>query len=237
MLTSLARRLPLVAVLLSLTGALLLAPASPASPAPAAGQATAARTAKACKKRKGETRKHWLKRCKCGKFKRGETRAKFKKRCPGAKVPRRRVPSGGGQPAPPAGGGAPPAPPAQSDVDKVTAALTGTQLQYFTYSQTSGSSDDERYHFCSGRFDYVRNRIAISGAAYDTNATGTWSITQAAVNPDGVSGTATLHYVLTSYQSTDVDPPPPSTADVPVQFNGDKVTVAGRTYDATKVAC
>jgi hypothetical protein len=235
-------RLPLAAVLVAaLTGALLLAPAASAAPASAPGQATVAKKAKACKKRNGETRKHWLKRCRCGKFKSGETRAKFKKRCPGAKVPKRKAPAGGGgqtpPTGPPAGGGAPTAPPAQSDVQKVTAALTGTQLQYFSYSQTSGASDNERYRFCNGTFEYTRNRIAISGIAYDSNGAGTWNITQAAINPDGVSGTATLHYVLSSYQSTDVDPAPPSSGDVSVSFNGDKVNLAGRVYDATKITC
>jgi hypothetical protein len=234
------RRLPLAVVLAALAGALLLAPAAPASPASAAGQATTAKKAKACKKRKGETRKHWLKRCKCGKLKRTESRAKFRKRCPGAKVPKRKAPAGG-QPAPavpaPGGGGAPVTPPAQSDVDKVTQALTGTRLQYFTYSQVSGASDDRRYVFCNGTFTFVRNRIAISGAAYDTNAAGAWRIVSATVNPDGLSGSAVLHYDLTSYQSTDVDPAPPSSADVPVSFNGNKVVLGGVTYDATKVTC
>jgi hypothetical protein len=230
-------RLPLLAVLVLLAVA-VLAPASPASPA---RQATVAKKAKACKKRKGETRKHWLKRCKCGKFKRGETRAKFRKRCPGAKVPKRKAPRGGQTPAPalppPTGGGAPPAPPAQSDVDKVTQSLTGTRLQYFTYSQVSGASDDQRYTFCGGTFTFVRNRIAISGAAYDTNAAGGWRIVSATVNPDQVSGSAVLHYDLTSYQSTDVDPAPPGSGDIPLTFNGSKVNFNGVTYDATKVAC
>jgi hypothetical protein len=230
-------RLPLLAVV-ALLALALLAPAATASPASAgAGHATAAKKAKACKRRKGERKKHWLKRCKCGKLKRGESRAKFKKRCPGAKVPKRRAPSGGGNGAPAPAPAPPPAPPAQSDVDKVTAALTGSQLQYFTYSNTSGASEDERYHFCSGTFTYTRNRIAISGIAYDSNGAGTWRITQATVNPDGLSGTATLHYDLTSYQSTDVDPAPPNSSDVPLSFNGSKVDVNGRTYDATKVAC
>ena len=57
------------------------------------------------------------------------------------------------------------------------------------------------------------------------------------VNADQISGTAVLHYDLTSFQSTDVDPAPPSSADVPISFAGDKVTVNGRQYDATKVAC
>jgi hypothetical protein len=234
-------RLPLAAVLLALTGALLLAPAASASPASAPGHATIAKKAKACKKRKGERRKHWLKRCKCGKLKRGETRGKFKKRCPGAKFPKPPAPTGDGgnnAPTPPStGGGAPTAPPAQSDVQKVTAALTATQLQYFSYSQTSGASDNERYRFCNGTFEYVRNRIAISGIAYDSNGAGSWNITQAAINPDGVSGTATLHYVLSNYQSTDVDPAPPSSGDVSVSFNGDKVNLGGRVYDATKITC
>jgi hypothetical protein len=235
--STLARRVPLAALLLALTGALLLAPAAPASP-DSAQHAIAAKKVKACKKHKGETRKHWLKRCKCGKLKHGETRAKFRKRCPGAKVPKRRPPAPTPVTPPSGGGGTPPpSPPAQSDVDKVTAALTGTQLQYFSYSQTSGSSDDERYHFCSGTFTYTRNRVGLSGAAYDTNAGGTWRIVSATVNPDQVSGSAVIHYDLTSFQSNDVDPAPPSSADVPVTFNGTKANLGGREYDATKVAC
>jgi hypothetical protein len=226
------------ALLVTLVAALLLAPTAAAAPAdPGTPAATAAQ--KACKRKKGESKKRWLKRCKCTKYKRGETRKKFKKRCPGAKVPKRKAPGGGGGgtappvPAPPAGAPAP----AQSDVDKVTAALVGTQLQYFTYSNTSGASDNERYKFCSGTFSYVRNRIAISGIAYDSSGAGTWRITQAAVNPDGVSGTATLHYDLTSLQWGDVDPAPAQSGDVPMTFNGSKVDFGGRVYDATKVAC
>ena len=230
-------------VLLVVLGLALLAPAAtsaqPGSKAPA--RAVAAKKVKPCKRKHGESKRHWLKRCRCGKFKRGETRAKFKKRCPGAKVPRRKAPAGGGQtpaPAGPAPAPAPPAPaPAQSDVEKVTQALTGTSLQYFSYSQTSGASDNERYRFCAGTFDYTRNRIAISGLAYDSSGSGSWRITQATVNPDGVSGTATLHYVLASYQSNDPDGTPPNEADVPMTFNGAKVNFAGRTYDATKITC
>ena len=92
---------------------------------------------------------------------------------------RRRHPTPPATPAPGA------APPAQSDVEKVTAALIGTKLQYFTYSNTSGASDDERYTFCSGTFQYVRNRVAISGIAYDSFGGGTWQITQAKLNPMG----------------------------------------------------
>jgi hypothetical protein len=228
-------------LLVALVAVALLAPATTASaqPAAAGSHATATKKAKACKRKKGESKKRWLKRCKCKSFKRGETRRKFKKRCPGAKVPKRKAPSGGGTPptgTPPATGGPAPAP-TQSDVEKVTAALQNTQLQYFSYSNTSGASDDERYRFCGTTFQYTRNRIALSGAAYDTNGTGTWSITAAQVNPDGVSGTATLHYVLTSYQSNDVDPAPPSEGDVPVSFNGSKVDFGGRVYDATKITC
>ena len=47
----------------------------------------------------------------------------------------------------------------------------------------------------------------------------------ATVNADQVSGTAVLHYDLTSFQSTDVDPAPPSSADVPMTFNGTKVNL------------
>jgi hypothetical protein len=223
------RHLPLL-VLLSLA---LLAPAAPASPATAGQATTAAKKAKACKRKKGESKKRWLKRCKCKSFKAGETRKRFKKRCPGAKVPRRKA-----SPAPPASPApAPTTPPAASDVDTVTAALTGTQLQYFTYSNSSGASDNERYRFCAGTFEYTRNRVALSGFAYDSSGAGTWRITQATVNPDGVSGTAVLHYDLTSLQWNDVDPAPAQSGDVPMSFNGSKVDLGGRVYDATKITC
>ena len=224
------------ALLVALVAALLIAPTAAAAPAdPGTSATTAAK--KACKRKKGESKKRWLKRCKCTQYKRGETRKKFKKRCPGAKVPKRKAPSGGGQTPAPTAPGPGPTTPVQSDVDKVTAALLGTQLQYFTYSNTSGASDNERYKFCSGTFTYVRNRIAISGIAYDSSGAGTWRITQAQLNPDGVSGTATLHYDLTSLQWGDVDPAPPAAGDVPMSFNGSKVDFGGRVYDATKVAC
>lgn len=227
------RHLPLL-VLLSLA---LLAPAAPASHATAGQATTAAKKAKACKRKKGEGKTRWLKRCKCKSFKAGETRRRFKQRCPGAKVPRRKAPSGGGgSPAPPTTP-APTTPPAASDVDKVTAALTGTQLQYFTYSSSSGASDNERYRFCAGTFEYTRNRVALSGLAYDSSGAGTWRITQATVNPDGASGTAVLHYDLTSLQWNDVDPAPAQSGDVPMSFSGSKVDFGGRVYDATKITC
>jgi hypothetical protein len=226
-------------LLVALLATALLVPASAtAQPAATAGtHATAAKT-KACKRKKGESKKKWLKRCKCKAFKKGETRKKFKKRCPGAKVPKRKPSTGGGTPPPATGGPAPGGtPPAQSDVDKVTTALTGTQLQYFTYSNSTGASDNERYRFCSGTFDYTRNRIALSGIAYDSSGAGTWQVTAAQVNPDGVSGTATLHYVLTQLSWNDVDPAPPSSGDVQMAFNGAKVDLGGRVYDATKIQC
>ena len=228
-------RLPLLALAAVLALALLAPASAPASRASAGQATTAAKKAKACKRKPGESKKRWLKRCKCKAFKKGETRKRFKQRCPGAKVPKRKLPSGGGTtPANPAPGS--PAP-AMSDVEKVTAALTNTKLGYFSYSQTSGASDSESYTFCPGTFTYRRNRIAISGTAYDSNGAGSWSITQAQVNPDGISGTAVLHYVLSSYQSTDVDPAPPESGDVQMQFNGSKVNFGGREYDATKVTC
>ncbi len=122
-------------------------------------------------------------------------------------------------------------------MDKITAALIGTKLQYFTYSNTTGASNDERYTFCNGTFQYVRNRVAISGVAYDSFGNGTWRITQATLNPDGVSGNAILHYELSSLQWNDVDPAPPSSGDVAMVFSGSKVDFGGRVYDATKVTC
>ncbi len=59
----------------------------------------------------------------------------------------------------------------------------------------------------------------------------------ATVNPDQVSGSAIMHYDLTSYQSTDVDPAPPSSGDIALNFNGNKVDFGGLSYDATKVTC
>jgi hypothetical protein len=218
---------------LALTASLLAAPAASASPTRDAG--ITAKKAKACKKRKGETKKHWLKRCKCTKFKGTETKAKFRKRCPGAKVPTRPVAA----PAP-APTGTPPATgplTGQAAIDKVTQGLIGTKLQYFTYSQTSGSSEDERYQFCSGTFSYTRNRVGLSGAAYDTNATANWRITSANVNADQITGSAVLHYDITGYNSNEADAPPPSSGDVPISFDGVKVNLNGRNYDPTKVAC
>jgi hypothetical protein len=220
---------------LALATSLLLAPVASARPA-TTSHATVAKKAKACKKRKHETKKHWLKRCKCAKFKGAETKAKFRKRCPGAKVPTR-APAPAPAPAP---GSTPPTTgplTGQAAIDKVTQGLTGSKLQYFTYSQTSGSSEDERYQFCTGTFSYTRNRVGLSGLAYDTNATGNWRIVSANVNADQISGSAVLHYDLTSYNSNDVDPAPPSSADVQLGFAGDKVTVNGRQYDATRPGC
>jgi hypothetical protein len=224
------RFLPLVIVL----AATLLAPATASAHPAAAGHAVAAKKVKACKRKHGESKKHWLKRCKCKAFKHGESRKKFKKRCPGAKVPKRK-PSGGGDNAPPAAPA--PAPPAQSDVDKVTAGITNTQLQYSSYSTSTGAADSETFQFCSGTFTYSRRRDGLSGVAYATDGNGSWRVTQAQLNPDGVSGSAVIHYVYASYQSTDVDPAPPPEGDVQITFAGDKVTVGGRTYDATKIAC
>jgi hypothetical protein len=234
--TPLARRPLLAALLLALAASLLLAPVASSAPARGVGGTAA----KACKQRKGESRKHWQKRCKCAKPKKGESRKRFKKRCPARKKPNSTAP-GTTAPGTTAPGTTAPAAPGpltgQAAVDKVTQGLIGTQLQYFTYSQTSGSSEDERYTFCTGTFSYTRNRVGISGVAYNTNATANWHVTSANVNADQVSGSAVLHYDLTSYNSTDVDPPPPASGDVQVNFNGAKVNFGGRAYDATKVAC
>src|SRR4051812_47062905 len=113
-------------VLLVVLGLALLAPAAtsaqPGSKAPV--RAVAAMKVKPCKRKHGESKRHWLNRGRGGKFKGGERRTKLKRRCRGARVPRRRARAGGGQPPPPAGPApapAPPAPaPAQSDVEKVT---------------------------------------------------------------------------------------------------------------------
>jgi hypothetical protein len=229
--------------LLVVLGLALLAPAAtsaqPSSKAP--GRAVAAKKVKPCKRRHGESKRHWLKRCRCGKFKRGETKAKFKKRCPGAKVPRRKAPAGGQTPAPttppPAGGGAPTAPPAPSDVEKVTAALNSTSVQYGHYSSASGASDFEDFRFCGGAFTYSRKHTGVSGYEYTTNGSGVWQITQAHVNPDGSSGTAVLHYRYDTYTSDDVDPAPPQEADVQIGFAGSKVQIGSRVYDAVKITC
>ncbi|MGZ8513297.1 MAG: hypothetical protein ACXWWL_07640 [Candidatus Limnocylindria bacterium] len=60
---------------------------------------------------------------------------------------------------------------------------------------------------------------------------------EAAVDERLRPGLAAGAFILSSYQSNDVDPAPPSSGDVPVSFNGDKVTVNGRVYDATKITC
>jgi hypothetical protein len=43
--------------------------------------------------------------------------------------------------------------------------------------------------------------------------------------------------VLSSYQSTDVDPPPPSSGDAQAQFAGAKANLGGIEWDATRVGC
>jgi hypothetical protein len=225
------RFLPLLVVL----AAVLLAPAT-ASARPASGSpAVAAKKVKACKRKHGESKKHWLKRCKCKAFKHGESRRTFKKRCPGAKVPKRQAQAPAGSTPPP--GSAPAPAPAASDVDKVTAALTGKSVQYGSYSGSTGSSDFEEFRFCAGTFVYKRNRIGVSGLAYDTNGNGRWQITQAHINPDGVSGTATIHYVYDAFTSNDVDPAPPTEGDVPVGFAGSKAQIGSRVYDVVPITC
>ncbi|MGZ8649855.1 MAG: hypothetical protein ACXW08_14700, partial [Solirubrobacteraceae bacterium] len=82
-----------------------------------------------------------------------------------------------------------------------------------------------------------RNRVGLSGAAYDTNATANWRITSANVNADQITGSAVLHYDITGYNSNEADAPPPSSGDVPISFDGVKVNFNGRNYDPTKVAC
>ena len=171
------------ALLVALVAALLIAPTAAAAPADPGPSATTA-AKKACKRKKGESKKRWLKRCKCTKYKRGETRKKFKKRCPGAKVPKRKAPSGGGQaPAAPRPAPARPAP-GQSDVDKVTAALLGTQLQYFTYSNTLGRVRQRALQVLQ-RHVLVRPQPHRASRASPTTRprAGTWRITQAQRQP------------------------------------------------------
>jgi hypothetical protein len=221
--------------LLVLLAAALLAPAT-ASARPAAGPpAVAAKKAKPCKKRKGETRKHWLKRCKCKAFKRGETRKQFKRRCPGAKVPKRTAQSPGN--TPPSTSPTPGPAPGPSDVDKVTAALNGKSVQYGHYSSASGSSDFEEFRFCGSRFTYSRKHTGVSGYEYNSSGNGSWQITQAHINPDGSSGTATIHYRYDTYTSDDVDPQPAQEGDVPIGFAGSKLQIGSRVYDVVPITC
>ena len=88
-------RIRLRFLFVALLAAALLAPAGAGAVAqPASGPQATASAKKACKRKQGESKKRWLKRCKCKAFKKGETRKKFKKRCPGAKVPKRKAPGG-----------------------------------------------------------------------------------------------------------------------------------------------
>ena len=227
-------RLPLLAALAVLAAA-LLAPAAPASPASAgAGHATAAKKVKACKRKKGESKKHWLKRCKCGKLKRGETRARFKQRCPGAKVPQRRTPSGGtGGPAP----GPVPAPPApapapltgQAAIDYVNAAMKGMRISRTQCSGTNcASSVTEYVDFCQdgATFQGRRTTEGLSGAVYEVNFAGTYKVLEAGVNAERTGAQARVNSQIT--QASGNDSPPPSGEGI-VTFVGANQVFLGQT--------
>jgi hypothetical protein len=223
--------------LVVLLAAALVAPAA-ASAQPAAARHASAAKVKPCKRKKGETKKHWLKRCKCKAFKGSESRKHFKKRCPGAKVPKRKPAATPAPPTTPPATGAPmPAPAGPSDIDKVTAALSGKSVQYGHYSSASGSSDFEEFRFCGATFTYSRKHTGVSGYEYNSSGNGVWQITQAHINPDGSSGTATIHYRYDSYTSDDVDPAPAQEGDVPVGFAGSKVQIGSRVYDVVPITC
>jgi hypothetical protein len=240
-----ARRLPLVAVL-ALTSALLLAPAAPAAPASAPAQATVAKK-KACKKRKGETRKHWLKRCRCTKFKAGETRSKFRKRCPGAKVPKRKAAAP--VTPPPAGGGAPPAtPPAgqqaltgQPAIDYVATAMKGMRISRVscTPASTGGcsSSITENVDFCQdgATFQGRKTNESLSGVVYEVNFAGTYRVLEAGVNAERTGAQAKVESTIT--QATGNDDPPPSGQGILTFVGANQVFLGTTEYTRGQGAC
>jgi hypothetical protein len=211
------RHLPLL-VLLAFA---LLAPTASASPAAAPTHATSASTkAKKCKRRFGESKKHWLKRCKCKAFKKGETRKKFKKRCPGAKVPKRKpAPPGGGSkpdpaPANPAPGAAPPASgplTGQAAIDYVNAAVKGMRISRQSCSGTGCErSLTEFVDFCSDGASFngrTTNDNAIGGV-YESVYSGTFKVLEAQVNAERTGAQARVN--LTVMQASGNDTPPQS---------------------------
>jgi hypothetical protein len=242
-------RLPLVAVLAALA-VTLLAPAASAAPASAPGPATVAKKAKACKKRKGETRKHWLKRCKCSKFKSGETRAKFKKRCPGAKVPKRKAPAGGGGTSPttpPPTTPPPTTPPAsgaltgQAAIDYVATAMKGMRISRVscTPASTGGcsSSITENVDFCQdgATFQGRRTNESLSGSVYEVNFAGTYRILEAGVNAERSGAQAKVESTIT--QSTGNDDPPPSGQGIVTFVGANQVYLGNTEYTRGQGAC
>jgi hypothetical protein len=226
-------RLPLLAVV-SLLGLALLAPAASASPASAGHATTTAKKAKPCKRKKGETKKHWLKRCKCKAFKKGETRKHFKQRCPGAKVPKRKAPSGGGQ-TPPAGPPVPATPPGpaaltgQAAIDYVNAAMKGMRISRTQCSGTScDSSVTEYVDFCQdgATFQGRRTTQGLSGAVYEVNFAGTYKVLEAGVNAERSGAQARVNSQIT--QSSGNDDPPPSGEGI-VTFVGANQVYLGQT--------
>lgn len=188
MFASLARRGPLAALALVIAGLLLIpsAPAQPASPAAPAAKV------KPCKRKKGETKKRWLKRCKCTKFKRGETRAKFRKRCPGARVPRRPSTGGGQAPAAtpvPAPAPAPILEPVRNDAG--FAEVLGRSDFLRTYNPSASATHSEYYNFCRTRLEPHH----YEGIAYIYESRGPWRVLEGYVNGDGSKGHGVIEFV------------------------------------------
>ena len=209
------RHLPLL-VLLAVA---LLAPTASASPAGAPTHATAAaKKVKACKRKKGESKKRWLKRCKCKAFKKGETRKKFKKRCPGAKVPKRKAPSGGGTTpgtTGPAGDRRPGTPPAagpltgQQAIDYVNNAIKGMRISRQSCSGTSCErSLTEFVDFCSdgGSFNGRTTNDNSIGGVYESVYSGTFKVLEAQVNAERTAAQARVNLTVTQASGND-DPP------------------------------
>jgi len=186
-----ARR-PFVVVLLIATG-LLLPSSAPARPDATASAGPAATAAKACKRKRGETRKHWLKRCKCNRFKARETRRQFRKRCPGAKVPKRKpapAPVGGPVPGPTP---PPPPPPIIEPVrnDAGFADIMGRSDFLRTYKPSASATHSEYYNFCATRIEPHH----YEGIAYIYEARGPWRVIEGYVNGDGSKGYGQIEFV------------------------------------------
>jgi len=237
----LARRGPLVAVILVLSGLLLVPTASAAPASPAAPLAKV----KPCKRKKGETKRHWLKRCKCTKFKRGETRAKFKKRCPGAKVPRRTPSSGPGGTTTPGtttpGGTTTPAGPqpltGHAAIDYVHNAMKGMRISRVSCTPSSSggcsSSVTEHIDFCQdgAGFQGRKTTEGLSGYVYEVNFAGNYQILEAQVNAERTLAEARVNVQVTQASGTD---DPPQSREYIVTFVGSNQVYLDRQTEYTR---
>jgi hypothetical protein len=232
------RHLPLL-VLLAVA---LLAPTASASPASGPTHATtAAKKVKACKRKKHESKKHWLKRCKCKAFKKGESRKTFKKRCPGAKVPKRKpAPTGGGT-HPPASGPAPPATgplTGQAAIDYVNNAIKGMKISRQSCSGTSCErSLTEFVDFCQdgGTFNGRTTSDNSIGGVYESVYTGTFKVREAQVNADRTGAQARVNLTITQASGNDN---PPQSGDRLMTLVGSNLVYMGETeYTRGQAGC